>query len=59
MTRVNACIYFAGGYIVENAIERQDLGGRDITGYLSKLLQERGYSFSSCGMYIEGSLPNC
>ncbi|MHA1595984.1 MAG: actin, cytoplasmic 2 [Candidatus Baldrarchaeia archaeon] len=35
------------GYAIEPAVQRLDLGGRDVTEYLRTLLMERGYSFIS------------
>jgi actin-related protein len=37
------CVY--EGYIVPHAIMRTDVGGRDITAYMARLLTERGYYF--------------
>ena len=34
-----------------HAIERLELGGKDLTLYLAKLLQHKGYSFSTAGEY--------
>ncbi|MHA1686632.1 MAG: actin, cytoplasmic 2 [Candidatus Heimdallarchaeaceae archaeon] len=35
------------GFAISHAIHRSDIGGRDITDYLRRLLRQRGYSLSS------------
>jgi len=35
------------GSVLHDAILRMDIGGRDLTGYLMKLLTQRGYSFTT------------
>ncbi|MHA1668601.1 MAG: actin, cytoplasmic 2 [Candidatus Heimdallarchaeaceae archaeon] len=35
------------GFAISHAIHRTDIGGRDITDYLRRLLRQRGYSLSS------------
>ena len=35
------------GFAIHHAIHRSDIGGRDVTDYLRRLLRQRGYSLSS------------
>jgi actin beta/gamma 1 len=35
------------GFAISHAIHRSDIGGRDVTDYLRRLLRQRGYSLSS------------
>lgn len=35
------------GYALHHAVKRLDLGGRDLSSYLGRIMNERGYSFTS------------
>ncbi|EFC46665.1 predicted protein [Naegleria gruberi] len=37
------------GYALSHATKRLELGGKDLTDYLKKMLMERGYNFSTMG----------
>ena len=41
------CIPISNGIILKNNIERLNIGGKNITEYLIKLLKKKGYSFNS------------
>ena len=41
------------GHIIPHAITRVNLGGSDVTNYLAKLLQERGYNFTTSAELAE------
>jgi centractin len=42
---VTQCVPVYEGYSIQNAVERIDLGGRDVTEYLRLLLRKSGYNF--------------
>ena len=44
---VTHCIPISKGMILRNNIERLNIAGRDITEYLIRLLQKKGYAFNS------------
>ena len=44
---VTHCIPVSDGNILKNSIERMDIAGRNITEYLCRLLQKKGYAFNS------------
>ena len=39
------CVPIYEGYAIQNAMERIDLGGRDVTEYLRLILKRSGYNF--------------
>lgn len=40
------------GYIIDHAIQRINLGGRDVTHYLQRIMLERGYDFNSSAEHL-------
>ena len=44
---VTHCIPVSDGNILKHSIERMDIAGRNITEYLCRLLQKKGYAFNS------------
>ncbi|KAJ5075948.1 actin-10-related [Anaeramoeba ignava] len=44
---------FYGGFPIERGIVRMEFGGRDLTEYLMKMLNEKGYPFVSSGVQKE------
>ncbi|MEB0006868.1 actin family protein [Pseudomonas sp. RTB3] len=44
---VSRAVPFYEGYALPPAVLRTDIGGRDLTAYLVKILSERGYSFAT------------
>ncbi len=35
------------GFALKTAVQKMEIGGRDLTDYLMKILSERGYSFTT------------
>ena len=46
-TVMSEMTFLLSGYALPHAIERVDLAGRDLTENLTRILHERGYSFST------------
>lgn len=44
---VSHCIPISDGFLLHHFIQRLDVAGRDITDYLIRLLQAKGYAFNS------------
>ncbi len=42
---VSHAVPISNGYIIQHAVERKNLAGRDLTDYLCKLMMELGHTF--------------
>ena|SRR5437764_3582906 len=49
------------GFMLPHAVSRVDLGGRNLTDYLMKILAERGYTFTTTAerMIVQASKRSC
>jgi actin len=45
------CVPVHNGYLIRHAITRINIGGREVTEYLMKLLRENGFEFNSSAEY--------
>ena len=44
---LSTCVPVVEGYIIQHAMQRLDVGGRDVTEYLMELLKPKGVIFST------------